>query len=392
MHYRYRAPGCIMRPCLRFSGDRVHSPATAIFPRLILAGFTGAMFLAVVPRSAASASRPDLPADPLTQDVLRTLLSTPLGKTLPKLSYQVTKAQTYVPNAYSYPSGQLYVTLGTAQLLGRQSGLWAGILSHELGHVLLHHPECLPGFERELQRAYLQARFQRGNKPQDDGAVGNAGAKWLVAEFEGRGRHETEYAADLIGVMLMSEAGYHPQYFLILGRDLNFYLNTPKMTSFFAGHPDWGSREKRLLQLYDAALAIFDSRWPDIARSPGGKLPALGSIGKILTTRDESAKALVFRVPFRLSNPDSKPVRIALTLLENSARVPSTMAAYRSADGFLVVNADLPGSTNGVRDVVLRLPLAAIGRKGRKLKVMVFLATGDQAIAISHFKIELPES
>jgi hypothetical protein len=324
--------------------------------------------------------------DPVARDVLRTLLATPLGRALPPLPYKVTELQTYVPNALSNPNGQVYVTLGTTLVLGDQRGLWAGLLSHELGHVLLHHPDSLPGFEHELQQAYLQAYSQGAGSASTPGRR----AAWLVAELGRHGRHEEEHEADIIGLMLMAQAGYHPQFFQILGRDFNFYLNTSRVTSFFVAHPDWGSRQKRLLQVYDVALAIFDSRWPDIARSPGGKLPALGSIGNIEASQDTAAKGLLFRVPFRLSNPDHKPVRAALTLLENNKRVPSALPEYRSADGFLVVNSDLSSSISGADEIVLRLPLAAIGTRTRKLKAVVFLATGNQPIAIAQLTVRLP--
>jgi hypothetical protein len=189
--------------------------------------------------------------------------------------------------------------------------------------------------------------------------------------------------------MLMAEAGYHPQFALILGRYLNYYLNTPRYATFFSSHPDWASREKRLQEVYQPALAIFESRWPDNANSPGGKLPALGSIGKVVTSED--GKAVVFHVPVRLVNPDAKPVRVAVTLLENNRRVASALPEYRSTDGSLIVNSDLPGSTNDADDIQLRLPLAAIATPSRRLKAVVYLATGNETIAVAEAKVALPE-
>ena len=374
-------PNARARRALIVSGRAVAAlRLSATLPWLVLF----AVSLKGLPRSPVGTA----PVDPLTQDVLHTLVSTPLGRTLPPLAYQVAQAQTYMPNAFSYPNGQLYVTLGTSLVLGKQRGLWAGLLSHELGHVLLHHPEYLPAFEREMQNAYHQANLHANDPPQATAPAAKPTAAWLTAELNRRGRHEEEFEADIIGLMLMAEAGYHPQFFLILGRDLNFYIRSSRMTSFLVRHPDWGSRERRLLEVYDAALAMFNSRWPDIAQSPGGKLPALGSIGKVMVRSEGSS--LVFRVPFRLANPDRKPVRVALALLEDKKRVPATLPEYRSADGFLVVNSTLPDSTSGAGDVDLRLPLAAIGTRTRKLKAVVFLATEESPIAESQLTLTLP--
>jgi len=160
------------------------------------------------------------------------------------------------------------------------------------------------------------------------------------------------------------------------------------MTSFLVRHPDWGSREKRVLEVYDAALGVFNSRWPEIAQSPGGKLPALGSIEKVILQTDQSS--LIFRISFRVANPDNKPLRVAVTLLEDKKRVPAALAEYRSADGFLVVNSNLPSSTNGAGEAELRLPFAAIGTRTRKLKAVVFLATEELPIAESQLNVVLP--
>jgi hypothetical protein len=336
------------------------------------------------------------PTDSLPQEVLHSLLSTPLGKTLPALPYTVTQVQTYVPNAFSYGNGQLNVTLGTYLVLGKQRGLWAGLLGHELGHALLRNPECLSAFEREVQRAYLQAHPQVHDGSAATGvvskpSVSRPGAAWLLDELNRHGRREQEHEADIIGLMLMAEAGYHPQFFLALGREFNFYLSTAKVTSFFAGHPDWGSRQRRLMEVYDAALSIFASRWPDVAQSPGGKLPALGSIGKVVATTDPVSKSLNFRVPVRLENPDNKPIRVAITLLDNNKRVASALDQFRSADGFLVVNTDLPSSNRFANEITIRLPFAAILTQSQKLKAAIYLATGDEPIAESRLTVELPE-
>jgi hypothetical protein len=336
------------------------------------------------------------PGDSLPQEVLHSLLSTPLGKTLPVLPYTVTQVQTYAPNAFSYGNGQLNVTLGTYLVLGKQRGLWAGLLGHELGHALLRNPECLSAFEREVQRAYLQARPQMRDGSVTRGVVSKPpvsrpGAAWLLDELNRHGRREQEHEADIIGLMLMAEAGYHPRFFLALGRDFNFYLGTAKVTSFFAGHPDWGSRQRRLMEVYDAALSIFESRWPDVAQSPGGKLPALGSIGKVIATTDPVSKSLNFRVPVRLENPDNKPIRVAITLLDNNKRVGSALDRYRSADGFLVLNADVPRSSRFANEITIGLPFAAILTQSRKLKAAIYLATEDEPIAESRLTVELPE-
>src|SRR5206468_6808113 len=68
-------------------------------------------------------------------------------------------------NAYANGAGWLTVTSGLAAILGNDRGAWAAVLGHEIGHFVIYArlSAYLTGFQRELEKAYLEARASNGN-------------------------------------------------------------------------------------------------------------------------------------------------------------------------------------------------------------------------------------
>jgi hypothetical protein len=82
--------------------------------------------------------------------------------------------------------------------------------------------------------------------------------------------------ADRVGLLMMAQAGYHPDFALALYGYLERRLGDRlRIGELFSDHPRWRSREERDLRARGAALAIFHSRWQDAAQSPGGLPPEL---------------------------------------------------------------------------------------------------------------------
>src|SRR5207249_11754828 len=98
--------------------------------------------------------------------------------------------------------------------------------------------------------------------------------------------------------------------------------------------------------------AIFDSRWPDPARSPGGPPPPLGNIGPVTARLTADERSLALRVPVSVRNAADKPVRVEVVFFEKGGfdkggldkgrPVKTSVPEYRSADGSLVLNAVVP--------------------------------------------------
>lgn len=335
-----------------------------------------------LPLSAEGQKTAGPPADAtMAGQVLRTLLSTPLGKDAPPAPYQATMVRGAAVNAYSNPAGQLQVTSAMLPVLADEPGAWAAVLSHEIGHLVIRkdYRAYLPAFRAEVRKAYLQSPAA-----QQDSTAGEA----VLSAPVGRGHahfglsDETEYEADRVGLLIMAEAGYHPDFAIAVHRRMGRLLH----------ENSWERREKQLMKAYDVALAIFQARWPDPSKSPGGNPPPIGNFGPITATPDTKDHSVTLHFPLRLRNANGLEVRVAATFQDGNTRVQSALPEYRSPDGTLELNAMLPGAPQMSTEVKLLLPTAAVAGRHRKLRAFLYLQVGSQQLDISKYiRVNLPE-
>ena len=87
---------------------------------------------------------------------------------------------------------------------------------------------------------------------------------------------DDENKADLVGLQIAAQAGYHPDFAIQLTHAMrNQRKDQSKFMAFFSDHPTWATREERIAKNYDLALNAFNARWPIVAQSPGGLPPQI---------------------------------------------------------------------------------------------------------------------
>lgn len=312
----------------------------------------------------------------IADEALANLLASPLGKTMPRLDYKVTLLDDIHPNAFSNYQGQVYITSGIFPALYQDQGVWAAVIGHELGHVLLHNPKSVPGFKAQLRKDYLAAAKLSQAPPDWPGAhLGEDISKLKLSR-------EEELQADFIGMMLMAEAGYQPGFAVLLDQRLRYGLgDTPGIVAAFSHHPRLETREAHAQEFYNAAMSIFRMRWPDMTKSPGGNLPPYGQLGA--WTLEQSNGEIVFHVPFQVHNAENMRVRVAAIFLDKNQRVPPVSPQYRASDGSLVLNAFTPGALNKAGDVTLQVPEQQLATRDHHVTAVVFLMAGNRAIDLS---------
>jgi hypothetical protein len=313
----------------------------------------------------------------VADEVLGSLLASPLGRVMPRLGYRVVLLDKLTPNAFSQANGTVYITSGLLPIFQGDRGVWAAVIGHELGHVLLAHPRSLPRFQRTLRQAYVSARtegYDHGPARWPDVRLGDGLAKPKASK-------DQEYQADFIGLMLMAEAGYQPGYAVILEKRLLFGLGSePELMAVFSHHPRLESREERTLKFSDIAMDIFRSRWSDAAKSPGGNLPPYGTIGEWSFEQTDGGSRLVFRVPFQVHRSTGMKIRVAAFFLDGDLRVRAAEPKYRATDGSLVLNQFLLGTEDGASQVTLSVPARDLITKHHKLLAVVFLMAGTRPL------------
>jgi Zn-dependent protease with chaperone function len=164
-----------------------------------------------------------------------------------KFPYAIKAVNSTDINAFALPGGPMYVNRGLVTAARSEAEL-AGVLAHEMSHVVLRH-----GTE-QASKAYLgQAGLsllgglvgKRGStSSQIINAVGGFGLNAAFLKFS----RSDEYEADALGAELMSKAGYDPRamatMFAMLrseqGRDPG------RLERFFSSHPPPADRESRI--------------------------------------------------------------------------------------------------------------------------------------------------
>ncbi len=148
-------------------------------------------------------------------------------------------------NAFAAPGGYIFVTIGLYRLLENEADL-AGVLGHEIGHVIRKHHLKL------LQQGKL---LEAGSQALTKQVGGNDKVQQLIgsgAEIVARSLDKTaEFEADRIGVVLATRAGYD-SYGLpgVLQQIGHFAKDEGRVALLFKTHP---LPDDRLAQL-DAAM------------------------------------------------------------------------------------------------------------------------------------------
>jgi predicted Zn-dependent protease len=141
-------------------------------------------------------------------------------------------------NAFALPGGYMYVNRGLIQA-ARTEGQLAGVLAHEMSHVVLRHGT------HNASRAYVaQAGLGvlgqvlsggRRNSAQAINVIGGLGLNALFLKYS----RDAESQADSLGAQLMARAGYDPMemanFFDLLRQQE--HSNPGGAAKFFSDHP-----------------------------------------------------------------------------------------------------------------------------------------------------------
>ncbi len=219
------------------------------------------------------------------------------GSSHSKFAWQLRIVDDNQLNAYSSPDGSVYVESGLARLAGSSAGLWAAILSHEIAHVL----------HRDWARRYLYQKYLEngGGAAIVLGDPGLPSASWESSEKAsadmGRFGRQMELEADREGLMIMAQAGYHPDFVPALHHLLHARGLGKDSRTIYAMHPCWEERDRELSRTYVAAGIEFARRWPEWYASPGGNPPVVVFADEP-TVRKTPGKEWEIQIPMRCQN------------------------------------------------------------------------------------------
>jgi len=153
-------------------------------------------------------------------------------------------------NAFAAPGGYVFVTKGLYRLLNDESEL-AGVLGHEIGHVIRKHHLKILQQSKLLDKGSKLLAKQTGGSDKVQNLIGS-GAEIVSRSLD----KSAEFEADRIAVVLATRAGYDafglPQVLQEIGHTAS---NDSSVALLFKTHP---APEERLTRLGDAMDDHFD--------------------------------------------------------------------------------------------------------------------------------------
>ena len=157
-------------------------------------------------------------------------------------------------NAFAAPGGYIFITRGLYKLLANEAEL-AGVLGHEIGHVIRKHHLKILQQSKMLDLGSTALSKQVGGNDKIAGLIGS-GAEIVSRSLD----KDAEFEADRIGVVLASRAGYDayglPQVLQEIGHTAP---TDDSVALLFKTHPH---PDARLAQLGE----VMDSRF-DVAKA-----------------------------------------------------------------------------------------------------------------------------
>ncbi len=191
-------------------------------------------------------------------------------------------------NAFALPGGSIFVNLGTIQASETEAQL-AGVMAHEISHVIMRHSTCNIGKQRS--RGLLYGLGAIGSAI----FLGNGAAGQLAQAGIGFGQNldflhmsrDDERQADLLGTNILYNAGYDP-------RGLPQFFETIRAkygsggAQFLSDHPNPGNRTEYVNQ----EIATLPPRSKNIVTTPEfQRMHALAGDRRALTSQQIQAGA-----------------------------------------------------------------------------------------------------
>jgi predicted Zn-dependent protease len=170
------------------------------------------------------------------------LVSTPTGsQSVFPFSFTLLNANEV--NAFALPGGPTFVFSELIKTAGNEAQL-AGVLSHEMAHVILRH-----GTNQVSKSTLIQLPATAAGAVLGQGGLGQvvqlgmgAGLNGLFLSYS----RQAESQADALGAHIMAEAGYNPIEMANFFEALQAQEGRPGVPQFLSSHPDPGNRAKAI--------------------------------------------------------------------------------------------------------------------------------------------------
>ena len=254
-----RKPGCgpragialvmMVGALIAFYGNSQQNPVTGETQRVALnVDQEVALGLQAAPEMAAQygGAETGTQAAALVRQVGARLVNRTEARTSPyKFNFHLLKDQETI-NAFALPCGQIFITRALLNRLETEGQL-AGVLGHEIGHVIQRHSA------EHMARAGLTQGMVNAASVATDGQAGQMAAM-IGQTINMRYGRDDELESDRSGLRYMYEAGYDPRALIGVMKILD-EASGGGPPEFLSSHPKPANRIQHIQQL-------IDEQWP----------------------------------------------------------------------------------------------------------------------------------
>jgi predicted Zn-dependent protease len=148
-------------------------------------------------------------------------------------------------NAFALPGGQIFITRALFDKLDTEGEL-AGVLGHEIGHVVARHSaEHIA--KAELTQGLTGAAVIATYDPDNPASANSAQVAALIGQLVNlKFGRDDELEADVLGVCFINDSGYDPSELISLMQILAASSQGNEPPEFFSTHPNPESRIQRI--------------------------------------------------------------------------------------------------------------------------------------------------
>ena len=152
-------------------------------------------------------------------------------------------------NAFALPGGQIFMTVGLLKLMDREDEV-AGVLGHEIGHVVGRHSNEQMA-KAQLSQGLVNAVVMAGGS--DYGMTAGQIAQFVSQLKNTAYGRDDELESDQLGVRFMIRAGYDPNALIRVMEVLKKAAGGRAPPEFLSTHPDPDNRVERIKEAIQKA-------------------------------------------------------------------------------------------------------------------------------------------
>jgi len=280
----------------------------------------------------------------------RLVAAAPAELNRPEFKYSFTPVNLKDINAFALPGGPMFVQRGMFEA-AEGEGEVAGVMAHELSHVLLRHGTANASKAQNpwLQLGQLAGAIGGAMVGGQAGAAIAQGSEFGLGTLLLKYSREYEKQADLLGAQIMARAGYDP-------RDLAHMFETIGKESkggnpqWLSSHPDPGNRTAYITK---EASALTVGERPDAAQFTSiktkfaGMPPAMTSAEMARRSEPAGETLKAVGTPGKPVPPPSAQYRELGAKGIFQASVPANWTQVPSSNAVKVVPENAYGEFNG---------------------------------------------